>query len=150
MPNFSQGYLLVILWEFSKALGFNGAFYYYYIWKMSNNRFLNFPIFFFAQEQSFFKLVNFAHREGVVKFLGIYGLFHGVGGEVYFIKIYLSLIFFFGSLHSKYLGKNWVAHCFTFLVFLLIYLKYWPNPSSICLTHLLWWFGVFSIFAVVY
>jgi hypothetical protein len=40
-----------------------------------------------AQEQSFFKLVNFAHGEGVVKFLGIYGLFHGVGGEVYFIKI---------------------------------------------------------------
>jgi hypothetical protein len=44
-----------------------------------------FSIFFFAQEQSFFKLVNFAHREGVVKFLGIYGLFHGVGGEVYYI-----------------------------------------------------------------
>jgi hypothetical protein len=53
---------------------------------MSNNRFLNFPIF-FVQEQSFFKLVNFAHGEGVVKFLGIYSLFHGVGGEVYFIKI---------------------------------------------------------------
>jgi hypothetical protein len=34
-----------------------------------------------------FKLINFAHGEGVVKFLGIYGLFHGVGGEVYFIKI---------------------------------------------------------------
>jgi hypothetical protein len=44
---------------------------------MSNNRFPNFPIFFFVQEQSFFKLINFAHREGVVKFLGIYGLFHG-------------------------------------------------------------------------
>jgi hypothetical protein len=53
---------------------------------MSNNRFLNFPIFFFAQEQSFFKLVNFAHGEGVAKFLGIYSLFHEVGGEVYFIK----------------------------------------------------------------
>jgi hypothetical protein len=52
---------------------------------MSNNRFPNFSIFFFVQEQSFFKLVNFAYREGVVKFLGIYGLFHGAGGEVYFI-----------------------------------------------------------------
>jgi hypothetical protein len=56
---------------------------------MSNNRFLNFSIFFFAQEQSFFKLVNFAHREGVVKFLGIYGPFPGAGGEVYYI-IFLS------------------------------------------------------------
>jgi hypothetical protein len=54
---------------------------------MSNNRFSNFPISFFVQEQSFLKLVNFARREGVVKFLGFYGLFHGVGGEVYFIKI---------------------------------------------------------------
>jgi hypothetical protein len=54
---------------------------------MSNNRFLNFPIFFFEQEQSFFQLVKFALGEKVVKFLGIYGLFHGVGGEVYFIKI---------------------------------------------------------------
>jgi hypothetical protein len=54
---------------------------------MSNNRFLNFAIFFFVQEQSFFQLVNFAHGEGVVKFPGIYGPFHGVGGEVYFIKI---------------------------------------------------------------
>jgi hypothetical protein len=52
---------------------------------MSNNRFRNFSIFFFVQEQSFFKLVNFAHREGVVKFLGICDLFHGAGGEVYFI-----------------------------------------------------------------
>jgi hypothetical protein len=52
---------------------------------MSNNRFPNFSIFLFVQEQSFFKLVNCAHREGVVKFLGIYGLFHGAGGEVYFI-----------------------------------------------------------------
>jgi hypothetical protein len=54
---------------------------------MSNNRFLNFPILFFAQEQSFFQLITFAHGEKVVKFIGIYGLFHGVGGEVYFIKI---------------------------------------------------------------
>jgi hypothetical protein len=54
---------------------------------MSNNRFPNFLIFFFVQEQSLLKLVNFSHREGVVKFLGIYGLFHGVRGEVYFIKI---------------------------------------------------------------
>jgi hypothetical protein len=30
MPNFSQRYVLVILWEFSKALGLSGAFYYYY------------------------------------------------------------------------------------------------------------------------
>jgi hypothetical protein len=50
---------------------------------------------------------------------------------------YLSLIFFSGSLHHKYLGKKSVARGFPFLVFLLIYLKYWPNPSSICLTHLL-------------
>jgi hypothetical protein len=56
---------------------------------MSNNRFSNFPISFFVQEKSFLKLVNFAHREGVVKFLGIYGLFHGVGSEVYYI-IFLS------------------------------------------------------------
>jgi hypothetical protein len=56
---------------------------------MSNNRFLNFPIFFFVQEQSFLKLVNFAHREVVVKFHGIYDLFHGVGSEVYYI-IFLS------------------------------------------------------------
>jgi hypothetical protein len=89
MPNFSQRYLLVILWGFSKVLGLSGAFYYYYIWKMSNNKFLNFPIFLFVQEHSFFKLVNFAHREGVVKFLGIFGLFHGVRGEVYYI-IFLS------------------------------------------------------------
>jgi hypothetical protein len=53
---------------------------------MSNNRFPNFPIFFFVQEQSFLKLVNFAHRVGVVNVFGIYGLFHGVGGEVYFIS----------------------------------------------------------------
>jgi hypothetical protein len=82
---------------------------------MSNNRFPNFFMFFFVQEQSFLKLVNFSHREG----------------------FYLSFIFFSGSLHHKYLGKNWVAHCFTFLVFLLIYLKYWLDPRSICLTHLL-------------
>jgi hypothetical protein len=30
-------------------------------------------------------LASFAHGEGVVKFRGIYGLFHGVGGEVYYI-----------------------------------------------------------------
>jgi hypothetical protein len=56
---------------------------------MSNNRFPNFPSFFFAQEQSFFKLVDFSHRDGVVKVLGIYGLFYGAGGEVYYI-IFLS------------------------------------------------------------
>jgi hypothetical protein len=53
---------------------------------MPNNRFPDFPIFFFVQEQSFLKLVNFAHRVGVVNVFGIYGLFHGVGGEVYFIS----------------------------------------------------------------
>jgi hypothetical protein len=52
---------------------------------MSNNIFPNFSIFFFAQEQSFLKLVNFGHKKGVVKFLGIYGLFHGAGGEMYSI-----------------------------------------------------------------
>jgi uncharacterized phage infection (PIP) family protein YhgE len=56
---------------------------------MSNNRFPNFPIFFFVQEQSFLKLVNFAHREGVVKFLGLYGLFSWVGDAGYFITIFL-------------------------------------------------------------
>jgi hypothetical protein len=56
---------------------------------MSNNRFPNFSIFFFVQEQSLLKLVNFAYRVGVVKFLGIYGLFHRVGCEVYYI-IFLS------------------------------------------------------------
>jgi hypothetical protein len=56
---------------------------------MSNNRFPNFLIFSFVQEQSFLKLVNFAHREGVVKFLGIYGLFHRVGCDMYYI-IFLS------------------------------------------------------------
>ena len=89
MPNYSQRYLLVVSWGFSKALGLSGAFYYYYIWKMSNNIFLNFPNFYFAQEQSFLKLVNFAHREGVVKFIRIYCLFHGAGGEVYYV-IFLS------------------------------------------------------------
>jgi hypothetical protein len=103
---------------------------------MSNNIFPNFPIS-FVQEQSFLKLVNFAHGEGVVKFLRIYGLFHGVRGEVYYI-IFLSYYYIFsGSLHHKYLGKNLVAHGFPFLAFLLIYLKYWQIPSSICLTHLL-------------
>jgi hypothetical protein len=28
-----------------------------------------------------------------------------------------------------------VALCFPLLVFLLIYFKYWQNPSFICLTH---------------
>jgi hypothetical protein len=82
---------MVNLWEFSKILGLSGAFYYYYyyIWKMSNNRFPIFLTFLFVQEQSFLKLVNFAHREEVVEFLGIYGLFHGVQSEVYYI-IFLS------------------------------------------------------------
>jgi hypothetical protein len=53
--------------------------------KCQTTDFLFFSIFFFAQEQSFFKLVNFAYREGVVKFLGIFGLSHVAGGEVYFI-----------------------------------------------------------------
>jgi hypothetical protein len=47
--------------------------------------------------------------EWVVKFLGIYGLFHGVGGEVYFIKI-LSLaygIFFSGTLQDMVDGVTW-------------------------------------------
>jgi hypothetical protein len=61
---------------------------------MSNNIFLNFPIFFFAQGQSFFMLASFAHGEGVVKFRGIYGLFHGVGGEVYYI-IFLPYYYIF-------------------------------------------------------
>jgi hypothetical protein len=56
---------------------------------MSKNIFSNFSIFFFVQEQSFLKLVNFAQREEVVEFLGIYGLFHGVWSDVYYI-IFLS------------------------------------------------------------
>jgi hypothetical protein len=71
----------------------------------------------------------------VVKFLGIYGLFHGVGVRCITSYFYLSFIFFSSGLHHKYLGKNGVAHCFTFLVLLLIYLKYWLNPCSNCLTH---------------
>jgi hypothetical protein len=134
-----------------QALGLNGAFYYYYNWKISNNRFLNFPIFFFAHEQSFFQLVNFAHGQGVVNFFwNIWSFSWGRWVRCISSKFYLSLIFFSCSLHHKYLGKNWVAHYFTFLVFLLIYLKYWPNPCSICLTKLRWWFGVFTIFVVVY
>jgi hypothetical protein len=83
--------------------------------KCQTTDFLFFSIFFFAQEQSFFKLVNFAYREGVVKFLGIYGLFHGARVRCISSHFYLSLIFFSGSLHHKYLGKNRVAHCFPFL-----------------------------------
>jgi hypothetical protein len=45
--------------------------------KMSNNKFPNFIIFFFVQEQSFLKLVNFAHREYVVKFLEYMVFFMG-------------------------------------------------------------------------
>jgi hypothetical protein len=73
----------------------------------------------------------------------------GQGVRCISLHFYLSLIFFSCSLHHKNLGKNRVAHCFSFLVFLLIYLKYWQNPSFICLTHLLLWFGVVFIFAVV-
>jgi hypothetical protein len=61
---------------------------------MSNNRFPNFLIFSFVQEQSFLKLVNFAHREGVVKFLGIYGLFHRVGCDMYYIIFFISVSYF--------------------------------------------------------
>jgi hypothetical protein len=57
--------------------------------KCQTTNFLIFSIFLFVQEQSFHKLVNFAYRVGGVKFLGIYGLFHGVGSEVYYI-IFLS------------------------------------------------------------
>ncbi|KAL5660478.1 hypothetical protein ACJX0J_027603, partial [Zea mays] len=35
-----------------------------------------------------------------------------------------------GGVHFSYLGKNKVAYCF-------LLLKYWQNPSFICLTHLL-------------
>jgi hypothetical protein len=52
---------------------------------MSNNRFPIFSIFFFAQEQSFENLAKFSQREGVVAFLGIYGLSHGIRSEVYYI-----------------------------------------------------------------
>jgi hypothetical protein len=34
---------------------------------------------------------------------------------------YLSFIFFSGGLHNKYLGKNWFAHYFTFLVLLIFF-----------------------------
>jgi hypothetical protein len=62
---------------------------------------------------------------------------------------HLSFIFFPCSTHHKYLGKDRVVHYFSILVYLLIYLKYWQNPSFICLTHLLWYFGVVTIFTVV-
>jgi hypothetical protein len=51
--------------------------------KMSNNRFPNFSSFFFAQEQSFLKLVIFTYRGWVVRFLRIYNLSHGARGGVY-------------------------------------------------------------------
>jgi hypothetical protein len=105
--------------------------------KYQTTDFLIFSIFFFAQEQSFLKLVNFAYREWVVKFLGIYGFFMGQGVRYIPLHFYLSLIFFSCSMHHKYSGKNRVALCFSLLVFLLIYFKYWQNPSFICLTHLL-------------
>jgi hypothetical protein len=73
----------------------------------------------------------------VVKFLEHMVFFMGEGVRCITSYFYLSFIFFSGGLQHKYLGKNWFAHYFTFLVFLLIYLKYWLNQSSICLTHLL-------------
>jgi hypothetical protein len=50
---------------------------------------------------------------------------------------YLIFIFFLYSTHHKYLGKNKVAYYFPLLALLFILLKYWKNPSFICLTHLL-------------
>jgi hypothetical protein len=37
----------------------------------------------------------------VVEILGIYGLFHGVGGNVCYLIFYLNFIFFSGGLHHK-------------------------------------------------
>jgi hypothetical protein len=49
-----QPLILIVIWLwFSKVSSPLGAFYYHYTWKISNNIFLIFPIFFFAQEQSF-------------------------------------------------------------------------------------------------
>jgi hypothetical protein len=77
-------------------LKFGGLVVLFYIWKMSNNRFPNFPIFFFVQEQSFFKLVNFAHREGVVKFLEYTVFFMGQGWgvlhHIFILVSYFSLV----------------------------------------------------------
>jgi hypothetical protein len=61
----------------------------------------------------------------------------GQGWGVFHCIFTLVLYFFPYSSHHKYLGKNRVTHRFPLLVFLLIYLKYWQNPSLICLTHLL-------------
>jgi hypothetical protein len=96
--------------------------------KMSNNRFPIFSSFFFAQVQSFLKLVISTYRGWVLRFLRIYNLSHGAGGGV---------IFFTYSTHHNYLGKNRVAYSFPLLVFLFKFLKYWQFPRFICLTHLL-------------
>jgi hypothetical protein len=40
-----------------------GAFYYHYIWKISNNIFLIFPSFYFVQEESFLKFGIFLLKE---------------------------------------------------------------------------------------
>jgi hypothetical protein len=76
--------------------------------------------------------------------------FMGLGVRCISSHLYLSLLFFFGSIHHKHLDKNWVAQYLTFLNFLLICFKYWPNSSSICINHLLSWSGVFTNFVVVY
>jgi hypothetical protein len=43
----------VFYYDFLKFMANGGAFYYHYTWKMPNNKFLIFPIFFFVQEQLF-------------------------------------------------------------------------------------------------
>jgi hypothetical protein len=77
--NFQPLLPIVILLWFSKVCSQRGAFYYHYTWKISNNRFPVFPIFFFLQGQSFWKLVTYCLRERWWEFLELNGLFHEIG-----------------------------------------------------------------------
>jgi hypothetical protein len=68
---------------------------------MPNNRFLIVPIFFFVQEQSFQNLATFCLREEGVEILGLYGFFHGVGGNgCYLIFLNRFCIFLWWSTSS--------------------------------------------------
>jgi hypothetical protein len=62
---------------------------------------------------------------------------------------FLSFIFFPYSTRHKHLEKNRVAYCFPLLVFLFNFLKYLQFPGFICLTYLLWYSGVVTIFVGV-
>jgi hypothetical protein len=53
--------------------------------KCQTTNFLFFLSSFLCKSNDSLSWLIFAHREGVVKILGIYGLFYGAGGEVYCI-----------------------------------------------------------------